>query len=77
MAEKTKEWQGLENILSKTTKEVKHLWSVPIGMAGLLFWVAALSIALKPEYGAVICFGFGLIFVFKAKKQLKAMEVKK
>jgi len=71
MTEETKEFKALKNMSSKGIEQGKKLWTTQTGMAGLLFWAAALVVAFNHYIGAVLCFGFGLLFVFKAKKEVK------
>jgi len=75
--EETKEFKALKVYSQKGVEAGKKLWSVPSGMSGLLFWAAALTCALNSTFGAVLCFGFGIIMVVKAKKELKAKEESK
>ena len=75
---KTKEWEGMEKLVGSSFKTAKHLWSVPVGAAGLLFWLLALVAVLSPQnlWTAVIALGFGAWFVVKAKRELKEKEGK-
>lgn len=72
--EETKEFKALKNAASSGVAAGKKLWTVPSGMAGLLFWAGALITAFNHYMGAVFCFGIGLIMIVKAKKELKAKE---
>lgn len=68
------EYKVVKRITSSGLEQVKHLWGVPVGSAGLLFWVLAIITALNAKWGALIAFGFGVVFVYRAKKELKAKQ---
>lgn len=75
---KTKEWEGMEKLVNSSYKTARHLWSVPMGSAGLLFWLLALIAVLSPQklWVAGLALGFGAWFIVKAKKELKEKEGK-
>ena len=75
---KTREWEGMERLVNTSFKTIKHLWSVEVGAAGLLFWLLALVSALSPQklWTAGLALGFGAWFLVKAKKELKLKEGK-
>lgn len=50
--------------------------SIPIGLAGLLFWLVAFLTAIDKNWGMILAFGFGFWFVMKAKREYKEKEVK-
>jgi len=70
----TKEFGFVKKLAGEGIATGKRLWGVPSGMAGLLMWCGALITAFNPYFGAVFCFGIGLVMVVKAKKELKAKE---
>ncbi len=72
--EETKEFKAIKGYGQKGVEAGKKLWSVPSGMSGLLFWACALTCAFNSTFGAVLCFGLGLVMVVKAKKELKIKE---
>lgn len=72
--EETKEFKAVKDMANKGFETGKKLWTVPSGMAGLLMWCGALITAFNPYFGAVFCFGIGLVMVVKGKKELKAKE---
>ena len=75
MVEETKEFGFVKKMAGEGLSTGRKLWTVPSGMAGLLMWAAALIVAFNPFFGAVFCFGIGLVMVVKGKKELKAKVV--
>lgn len=69
--EETKEFKAVKGMAGKGFETAKHLWTVPLGQAGLLVWLVALVCALDKPLGVGIGFGVGLWFVYRANKELK------
>ena len=70
----TEEFKALKRMGGSVWDLVKQVKTVPVGVAGLLFFVVALVAAFNNMYGAVLALGFGFWFIIKAKKELKAKE---
>lgn len=73
----TEEFKALKRTGSSVIELIKEVKTVPVGVAGLLFFVVAIVAAFNNMYGAVLALGFGFWFIVKAKKEIKAKEVTK